>query len=136
MDDLTVNDITASGNLALTGNAEIDGNLKVDGTIQPASANTASGSTITPTTQVYDVTALAAPATINVPSFTPQNGMAFLLRIKDNGTGRALTFASGYLNVSGVDTPTTTIASKLLTIGAVYNSANSKWEIQGINQQA
>lgn len=133
---LTIASAVLSGNLTVGGSATITGNLVVNGTSRVAAATTASGSTITPSSQVYDVTALAVPATINVPSFTPQNGMSMVLRIKDNGTARALTFASGYSNVSGLDTPTTTVANKLLTIGAIYNSATSKWEIQGINNQA
>jgi hypothetical protein len=59
-----------------------------------------------------------------------------ILRIKDNGTARALTWAGGYSNVSGLDTPAATIAGKQLTVGAMYNSATAKWEIQGINQSA
>jgi hypothetical protein len=59
-----------------------------------------------------------------------------IIRIKDNGTAQSLSFAAGYSNVSGLSTPTATVAGKLLTIGAMYNSATSKWEIQGINQSA
>lgn len=136
IEDLTVDTITSTGNASIGGSAEVDGNLLVNGTARVASAGTASTATITPSAQVYNVTALAVPATVAVPSFAAADGMAVIIRIKDNGTGRALTFASGYLNVSGVDTPTTTIANKLLTIGAVYSAASSKWEIQGINQQA
>lgn len=145
-EDVTFNDVVAaaltiasailSGDLEVGGNATIDGNLILNGTSRPASASVASAATITPSAQVYDVTALAVTAAVAVPSFAAQNGMSVLIRIKDNGTARALSFASGYTNVSGLDTPTTTVAGKLLTIGAVYNSATSKWEIQGINQQA
>lgn len=127
---------TLTGALSVGGNADVTGNLTVTGTSRTVSASTASAGTITPTKQIYDVTALAVPATINVPSFTAQNGMSFIIRIKDNGTARALTWAAGYTNVSGLDTPTTTIANKLLTVGAMYNSTTSKWEIQGINQSA
>lgn len=128
--------LSIGGNLTASGNADVTGNLTVNGTSRVVPVSIASASTVTPTSQIYDVTALAAAATINVPSFSAANGMSFILRIKDNGTARALTFASGYTNVSGLDTPTTTVAGKLLTIGALYNSATSKWEIQGINQQA
>lgn len=125
-----------SGDLTVGGNTTITGNLVVNGTQRLASASIASASTVTPTAQVYNVTALAVAATINVPSFAASDGMSLLLRIKDNGTGRALTFASGYSNVSGLDTPTTTVASKELTVGAIYNSNTAKWEIQTINQSA
>lgn len=120
----------------LTGNLTVGGNVVVTGTSRLTAATVASAATITPSSQIYDVTALAVPATVAVPSFSVANGMSAIIRIKDNGTARALTFASGYTNVSGLDTPTTTIANKLLTIGAMYNSATSKWEIQSISQQA
>lgn len=126
----------SAASAAISGNLTVGGNIEVTGTQRVIPQSTASGGTITPTAQIYDVTALAVPATIAVPSFSTANGMSLILRIKDNGTARALTFASGYSNVSGLDTPTTTVANKLLTIGAIYNSATSKWEIQGISQQA
>ncbi len=125
-----------SGALTVGGNADITGNLTVTGTSRVVPVSVASGATITPSAQIYDVTALAVTAAFAVPSFATQNGMSLLMRIKDNGTARAISFAVGYTNVSGLDTPTATIANKLLTIGAIYNSATSKWEIQGINQQA
>lgn len=136
VDDLTASTVTTTGNATIGGQATVDGNLIINGTSHVASASVASGSSITPTAQVYNVTALAAACTINVPSFTAFDGMTMVIRIKDNGTARALTFASGYTNVSGLDTPTTTIISKELTIGAMYNSSASKWEIQSINQSA
>lgn len=126
----------SAASAAISGALTVGGNLEVTGTSRVIAATVASAATITPSSQVYDVTALAVTAAIAVPSFTPQNGMSMILRIKDNGTARAISFASGYTNVSGLDTPTTTVISKLLTIGAIYNSATSKWEIQGINQQA
>lgn len=132
----TLSGALAVASAAITGNLTVGGNVEVTGTSRVIPASVASGNPITPTSQVYDVTALAVTTVFNVPSFTPQNGMAMLLRVKDNGTARAISFASGYSNVSGLDTPTTTVANKLLTIGAIYNSATSKWEIQGINQQA
>ena len=51
--------------------------------------------TITPTgdtADIYAVTAQAAAATIAAPSGTPTNGQKLTLRIKDNGTARALTW--------------------------------------------
>lgn len=127
--------ITATSG-AISGALTVGGNLTITGASSVVAATTTTATTIMPTSQVYDVTALSTAATINTPSFGSSNGMSFILRIKDNGTAQTLTFASGYTNVSGLATPTTTVASKMLTIGAIYNSATSKWEIQGINQSA
>lgn len=120
----------------ISGNETVGGNLTITGTSRNVPVVIASSATITPSSQIFDVTALATAAVIAVPSFTAANGQAVLIRIMDNGTARGLSFAAGYTNVSGLDTPTTTVAGKLLTIGALYNSATSKWEIQGLNQSA
>lgn len=73
------------------------------------------------------VTALAAGATISAPSGTPTNGNRLIIRIKDNGTARALTWNSIYRS-GGVILPTTTVINKTMYIGLVYNSADSKWD--------
>ena len=60
-----------------------------------------------------------------------------MIRIKDDGTGRAITFGTDYV-AGGVALPTTTIASKILTLGFVYNTANSlnKWQLVASSQEA
>jgi len=113
----------------------LTGDTVISGTTYVTPGSVTSAASIVPSKQIYDVTALAEAAVIATPSFTPQNGMSLIIRIKDNGVARAISFASSYSNVSGLSTPTTTVSNKLLTIGAIYNSATSKWEIQGINQQ-
>lgn len=127
--------ISATG--SLTGSdLTTTGNIVVGGTSRVTAVTVVSAATIAPTSQIYDVTALAVGLTINVPAFTAVNGMSTVIRIKDNGTAQALTFAVGFVDVSGIGLPTATIATKLLTIGAMYNTASAKWEVQGINQQA
>lgn len=101
----------------------------------------ASGSTITPTgdaSDQYNVTALAVPATIAAPSGTPTDGQKLVLRIKDNGTARALTWTttSGAYRAVGVTLPTTTVLSKVLYIGCIYNSADVYWDVVAVVQQA
>lgn len=105
---------------------------------QPRIASTASGSTITPTadaTDQYNVTALAVAATIAAPSGSPADGQKLLLRFKDNGTARALTWNSIYRAV-GVTLPTTTVISKTVYVGCVYNAADSKWDVVAVAQEA
>ena len=81
----------------------------------------------------HSVTAQAAGATFAAPSGTPVNGNALIIRIKDNGTARALAFNAIYRAV-GVTLPTTTVVSKTLYIGAKYNSTDSKWDVIAIGQ--
>ena len=124
----------ASG--AISGALTVGANLTVTGQSRTVAVTTTTAATITPSAQVYDVTAQATAATVAVPSFAAANGLAGVIRIKDNGTPQTLSFAAGYTDVSGIGLPTTTVAGKLLTIGYMYNSATSKWEVQGINQSA
>jgi len=101
----------------------------------------AAGGTITPTsdaTNQYTITALGAAATFAVPSGTPIDGQKLTIRIKDNGTARALTWttsAGGY-RIIGTTLPTTTVISKTVYVGCVYNSADSFWDVVAVAQQA
>lgn len=77
----------------------------------------------------YDITALAANITSMTTNLsgTPKNGQKLIIRIKDNGSTRTITWGSSFAS-SGVATlPTATAASKTHTIGLVYNSTTSKW---------
>jgi hypothetical protein len=109
--------------------------------IIPRIISIASASTITPTSATADeyvVTALAASPTIAAPSGSPVDGQQLIIRIKDNGTARALTWTitSGGFRAIGSPLPTTTVASKVLYLGCIYNSQDSFWDVVGISQQS
>jgi hypothetical protein len=132
--------IDSSGNVGID-NAAPGVKLDVVGTIRSSSAAVASASTITPTagtTNQYNVTALATPATIAAPSGTPIDGQKLTIRIKDDGTGRALTWTttSGAYRVIGTTLPTTTTASKTVYVGCVYNAADVFWDVVAVATQA
>lgn len=89
--------------------------------------------TITPnadTDDCVDITAIAQAFTIANPTGTPTNFQKLIIRIKDNGTARAISFGTNYV-AGGVALPTTTVISKILTLGFIYNTANSlnKWQL-------
>jgi hypothetical protein len=101
----------------------------------------ASASTITPTSDLsdqYNVTALAVSATIAAPSGTPTDGQKLVLRFKDNGTARALTWTttSGAYRAVGVALPTSTASGKILYIGCLYNAADAFWDVVAFALQA
>lgn len=101
-------------------------------------ASIVSASTITPpsdSVNQYNVTALAVPATIAAPSGTPVNGQKLLIRLKDDGTARALTWDAAYSEVGAV-LPTTTVATKITYVGCVYNSADAVWDVVAVTTQA
>lgn len=99
---------------------------------------TASSATPTPnadTDDTYTVTALAAGATFGAPTGTPTNGQKLLIRIKDNATARTLAWNAIYRAI-GITLPVTTVISKTLYVGFVYNSADSKWDGIAVAQEA
>jgi len=76
---------------------------------------------------IYTVTALAEAAEFAAPTGTPTIGQTILIRIKDNGTARALTWNAIY-RAGNTDLPATTIISKTMYLGFMYNTADSKWD--------
>lgn len=87
---------------------------------------------------MYAITGLSTALTINADAGTPVNGKKVTFRIKDNGTARALTWTTGTANsfrTIGTVLPTTTIVSKTLYVGCIYNSADSRWDVVGIAQE-
>ena len=97
--------------------------------------------TITPngdTTDIYVAEGLTGSTTFDTPSGTPVNGQKLLIRIKDNGTIRTLTWTatSGAFREIGITLPTATVANKTIYVGCVYNSADSFWDAVATVTQA
>ena len=96
-----------------------------------SSTSTATPTPNADTTDLFEITAQAATAAFQVPSGTPSDGQKLWVQITDNGSARALTWASatgGYATQT-VQIPATTQASTGLNIGFIYVTANSlnKW---------
>lgn len=103
------------------------------------SVNTqASTATLTPdsVSHMYQITAQAAALAIANPTGTPANGQSMLFRIKDNGTARAISWSGTQYRAVGVTLPLTTVISKTLYIGLIYNSADTKWDVLAVGQEA
>lgn len=97
-----------------------------------------SSATVTPNSDTDDlviITAQAASLVIANPTGTPTEGQALLIRIKDNGTARAVSFGSEYRAI-GITLPTTTVLSKTMYLGCVRNVADTKWDVIGLSQEA
>jgi hypothetical protein len=100
----------------------------------------ANAATITPnadTDDLVDIIAIAQAFTVANPTGSPANGQTLVVRIKDNGTARAITWGANFV-AGGVALPTTTVISKILTVGFFYNTANSlnKWQCVASAQEA
>ena len=96
-----------------------------------------SSATVTPlsTNDLVIITAQAVGLTLANPTGTFTEGQALMIRIKDNATARTIAFDTNYRAI-GVTLPTTTVISKTLYLGIIYNSTDSKWDIIGYNIQA
>ena len=84
----------------------------------------------------YLVTALAAAANINEPDGSPTQGQVLILRIKDNGTARALTWDTDVYRGIGVDLPETTNISKTLYIGFIYNATDNYYDCVAVQEES
>jgi hypothetical protein len=75
----------------------------------------------------YNITALATAITSVTITGTIVDGQKLLVRIKDNGTARAIAWGATFVN-SGVGTlPTTTVINKTHFVQFVYDSVLTKW---------
>lgn len=95
-----------------------------------------SSATVTPTfaDDIVDITAQAAALALANPTGTAVDGWGIVIRIKDNGTARAITYGTQYRAV-GVTLPTTTVISKTLYLGMIYNSGATKWDVVSVSQE-
>jgi hypothetical protein len=118
---------TATNTLTLT-------NKRITSRVQSVT----SASTVTPNADSDDsveITAQAAALTIASPSGTPTSHQKLIIRIKDNATARAITWNAIYRAI-GVTLPTTTVISKTMYLGFIYNVADTKWDCVAVNQEA
>jgi len=84
---------------------------------------------------MFIVTAQAGALKFNNPGGTPTQGQKILIRVKDDGTARALTYDTQF-RAMGVSLPSTTVLSKTLYMGFIFNSTDTKWDIVASAQEA
>ena len=100
-------------------------------------ASSATPSINTDTTEFFTITALAADITSFTTNLsgTPTSGQKLIIRIKDNGTARAITWGASFI-ARGATLPTTTVISKYLYVGFIWNSTESVWDCIGTAQES
>jgi hypothetical protein len=94
--------------------------------------NTATVIAITGTHHTHTITALASANTIGAPTGTLTDKNQLIIRIKDNGTARALTYNAVFRVSSDLALPSTTVVSKTLYLGFKYNVADTKWDLLAV----
>lgn len=151
----TTNALTVGSGLQLDSGTTFDGSaaktLSVDSSVAtltgtqtltnkrvtPRVSSTATTATLTPDVGLYDqvcLTGQSSSLTVAVPTGTPTDGQKLIFRFKDNGTGRSIAWNSVYRAI-GVTRPTTTVASKLLYVGCIYNTVDSNWDMVAVSQE-
>jgi len=131
---------STNGYLSSTDWNTFNGKVSLSGTetltnkrISPRVQSVTSSATVTPNADSDDavkITAQAAGLTLANPSGTPTAMQAMIIRIKDNGTARSITFGNQYRAV-GVTLPTATVIFKTLYLGIIWNADDSKWDVIG-----
>jgi hypothetical protein len=149
---LKVNKTSGSGNAAtIIGTLEATTLVKTGGTsaqflmadgttstsMNPRVQTVASSATVTPTStnDIVTITAQAVGLTLANPTGTFSEGQSLIIRVKDNGTARAITYGANFRAI-GVTAPTTTVANKTTYIGCIFNSTDTKFDIIGVCTEA
>jgi hypothetical protein len=139
--NITTSDVSGLGTLATqsgTFSGTSSGTNTGDQTFLNARVQTVTSSaTVTPTStnDLVIITAQAVGLTLANPTGTFTEGQALMIRIKDNATAQTIAFGTNYRAI-GVTLPTTTVISKTLYLGIIYNSTDSKFDVIGYNIQA
>ncbi len=121
-------------------NTELDNNFinlnSELSTVNKRTTSVTTSSSITPnvsTLDIYEITALSGALSVGVPVGSPTNNQRFLLKIKDDGTARAISWDAVFRAVE-VTLPITTVANKTLYVGCIYNATDSKWDVLAVGQ--
>ena len=128
----TVGDVTTSGTQTLT-------NKRITPRVNSTTTDTTPLAWNSDSYDVYALTAQAEALTISADAGTPTDGQKMMFRFKDNGTARALTWttgSAGAFRAIGITLPTTTVLSKIVYVGCIYNAADSRWDAIATAQEA
>jgi hypothetical protein len=111
-------------------------NYQTSDPVLPNAQVVTSSATVTPaaTDVLVIVTAQTAGITFANPTGTPQQGQKLMIRLKDSGTTRAISFGTQY-RAMGNALPTATTASKTIYMGFQYNSTDTKWDLIAFTQE-
>lgn len=112
------------------------GSFNIRGRYQTATTLTSIAPNIDQYEQI-NINAQAGALTIAAPTGTPYERQKFIIRIRDNGTARTLTWNSTYTPI-GVTLPTQTRGNvnKVLYVGCIYNANLSRWDVIAVAEEA
>lgn len=113
-----------------------DTDLALKAPLTPREQSVVSSATVTPTflNDIVIITAQAVNLTLANPTGTAIPNAPMIIRIKDNGTARTISYGTQYRAI-GVTLPTTTVISKTIYLGLIYNATETKWDVVGVNSE-
>ena len=104
--------------------------------LNPRVQTVTSSATVTAvsTNDLVNITAQAVGLTLANPTGTFVNGQIVSFRIKDNATPRTIAYGTKF-KAFGSALPTTTVASKITLLSAMYNSVADTFETVNSQEQ-
>ena len=89
------------------------------------------------TTDIFTITAQAEAITSMTTGLTgtPTTGQGLIIRIKDNGTARAITWGAKFAS-RGATLPTTTVLGKYTYVGLIYNEVAVLWDCVAVSTES
>jgi hypothetical protein len=111
---------------------QLDSKLNIEPNVQTV----VSSATVTAvsTNDLVNITAQAAGLTLANPTGTFYNGQIISFRIKDNATPQSIAYGAKF-KAFGSALPTTTVASKITLLSAMYNSVDDTFETVNSQEQ-
>lgn len=88
-------------------------------------------------TDVYNAFGLTGSIILAQPSGTPVDGQKLVIRLEDNNSARGITWTQsvGAFRAVGITLPLTTVASKIIAIGCIYNTTDNYWDVVAVSAQ-
>ena len=105
-------------------------------TLKPKVEELTTTNSLSPNANSYEaiqINSLSENLSINTP-IGGYNGSKLTIRIKDDGTVRGLAWTSNY-RVVGTVLPGSTVAGKVLYVGAIYSFDDNKWDVVSVAQE-
>lgn len=120
----------------LSSQTDLQAALDLKQNRSPSIQSVTSSATVTPTfaDDVVKITAQAAGLTLANPSGTAIDCLGIVIRIKDNGTARTISYGSQYRAI-GVTLPSTTVVGKTLYLGCIWNATDTKLDVVAVGQE-
>jgi len=127
------NTISGLATVATTGAySDLVGAPAIPSYLAPRVVTMATTATLTPNANNTDVAAISAQAgalTIAAPTGAPVDGQALIIRIRDNGNIRALTWNAAYTAFTPENLRTATVVGKTFLFQFIYSLAETQWQL-------